>query len=196
MHIRVISCAALLASGVAGPAWAEEPVVAPAAHEQLGGLIEDMAGQFQALGDRFLGHFGGPPPGRERPLISLMLSHRDELALTPAQVQTLERLRGDFQRDAIRRDAEIRVAEMDVAGLLEAEPVDMAKVETKVREAERLRADLRVARIRTIEEGKTQLTPEQRSKLVQITAAPPGPPSARPPRPMGPGPAPGRPERM
>jgi len=41
----------------------------------------------------------------------------------------------------------------------------MSKVEAKVREVERLRADLRFARIRTAEKGKEQLTSDQREKL-------------------------------
>jgi Spy/CpxP family protein refolding chaperone len=60
-------------------------------------------------------------------------------------------------------------------------------VEAKVREAERLRADMRIARIRTIEQGRTQLTAEQREKLRALLAeprpplgsSPPGPPPQR-----------------
>lgn len=191
MHVKAFVLAVLLAPAVTGPAWGEVPAVTPATHEELGGLIEGMAGQFQSLGDRLRGHFGGPLPGRERPLISIMLSHRDELALTPAQVQALERLRTEFQKDAIRREAEIRVAETDVSALLEADPVDLAKVEAGVRQAERQRAELRVARIRVIEEGKAQLTPEQRGKLAKLLADPAAP-TARPYRPS----SPGRPERL
>jgi len=41
----------------------------------------------------------------------------------------------------------------------------MAKVEAKVRELAKLRADLRIERIRAIEQGRAVLTPEQRTKL-------------------------------
>jgi hypothetical protein len=192
MDMKGFWLAALLAPCVAGPAWGDAvPPLVPATHEEIGGLIEGMAGQFQSLGDRLRGHFGGLPPGRERPLISIMLGHREELALTPAQVQALERLRTEFQKEAIRRDAEIRVAETDVSALLEADPVDLAKVEASVRQAERQRAEFRVARIRVIEEGKAQLTPEQRSKLAKLVAAPAAP-TARPHYPS----SPGRPERL
>ena len=46
----------------------------------------------------------------------------------------------------------------------------MAKVEAKVREIERMRADLRIARIRTIQKGKEQLTADQRKKLQELLA--------------------------
>ena len=43
--------------------------------------------------------------------------------------------------------------------------MDLAKVETKVREVAQLRADLRIARLRAVEQGKAVLTPEQRTRL-------------------------------
>ena len=55
--------------------------------------------------------------------------------------------------------------------LRQSDPVDMGKVEAKVREIERLRADSRLAAIRTDEQAKAQLTPEQREKLKGLAAA-------------------------
>ena len=101
-----------------------------------------------------------------------MLRYKDELGLSADQVQSLERLRADFQREAILRDADLRIAEMDLTTLLEREPVDLGQVEAKLREIERLRGDLRLARIRTIEQGKAQLSPEQRGKLRALLAEP------------------------
>jgi Spy/CpxP family protein refolding chaperone len=59
---------------------------------------------------------------------------------------------------------------MDLNGLLVADKVDMAKVEAKVREIERLRSDLRIARIRTIQKGKEVLTADQRKRLQELLA--------------------------
>ena len=100
-----------------------------------------------------------------------MLNWRQELGLSPAQVQSLERLRSDFQREATRRDAELRAAETALGTMVQAEPVDLTAVEGKLRDIEKQRADLRLARIKTIEEGKTQLTPEQRAKLSTLLAS-------------------------
>jgi Spy/CpxP family protein refolding chaperone len=44
----------------------------------------------------------------------------------------------------------------------------MTKAEAKVREIERIRGDLRFARIRSIEKGKAQLSAEQRRKLQEL----------------------------
>jgi len=111
-----------------------------------------------------------------RPLISMLLHHRDELGLSAAQVESLERLRTDFRREAIRRQADQRIARLDLMVLLRPDPadpakaVDMAKVESKIREIEKMRADMQVARIRTIEAGKAQLTPDQHAKLTALLA--------------------------
>jgi Spy/CpxP family protein refolding chaperone len=111
-----------------------------------------------------------------RPLITMMLRHRDELGLSPAQVQSLEKLRGDYMREAIRRDADRKIARLDLMTLMRPDPndplkaVDMAQVEGKLRELEKMRTDMALARIRTIEAGKAQLTPDQRTKFAGLLA--------------------------
>src|SRR5262245_36327524 len=159
-------------------------VVAPAAagaptgtFEEAGRLVDQFASRLGAIGAELVQQM---QPGRggmggmmermmgdpaERPLITIMLHHRAELGLSADQVSRLETLRDDFTREAIRRGADIRIAELDLAALLEKDPVDLTKVETKVREVAQLRADLRIARLRTVEQGKAVLTPEQRTRL-------------------------------
>jgi Spy/CpxP family protein refolding chaperone len=168
-HTLAALAIASLVAGAAAPALAF--------HEEAGKTVGDVVDQFRGLATQLgqhlrtgpgLGAPGGPPAPTaavERPLISLMLDHRDELALTPDQASRLEALRQDFTRESIRRDADIRIAEMDLAALLEQPALDMAKVEAKVRELAKLRADLRIERIRTVEQGRALLTPEQRTKL-------------------------------
>ena len=75
---------------------------------------------------------------------------------------------------------------MDLAELLRADPVDLARVEAKIREVERLKADFRVGRVRAIERGKAQLTAEQRAKLVGMLGEPPAarPRAGSPPAPQ------------
>lgn len=126
------------------------------------------------------------------PLFAVILDHRGELSLSAAQVEGLERLCLDFIREAIRRQADLGLALLDLAALLRpdptdpAKPVDMPKAEAAVREIERVEADLHIARLRAVEAGKAQLTADQRSKLAALMAgddrpkpgpaAPPGAP--------------------
>jgi hypothetical protein len=131
--------------------------------DDIGRALRDWAGRAR---DYF--SFSIRVPREERPLISLMLRYRDKLGLSADQVRKLEEVRSEFERESIRRDADLRIAEMDVANLTDAPTVDLSKVEAKVREVERLRADQRLARIRAIEKGKEQLTVEQRQKLQEL----------------------------
>ena len=114
--------------------------------------------------------FEGEPPGRpgpmeQLPLITLILWHARDLSLTPAQIQTLDRLRDDYQRQTELQSAELRQTEQELQQLFGREPLDLAQVEARMRKMEALRTDLRMSRIKTIEQGKAVLTPEQWRKL-------------------------------
>jgi Spy/CpxP family protein refolding chaperone len=150
-------------------------VSALAFHEEAGRAVGEAVDQFRGLGSYLERHLGGitgpmsvdgPASSRaERPVISFIIQHKDELGVTPEQISRLEALRTAFSRESVRRDADIRIAEMDLTALLDKDPLDMAQVEAKVRELAQLRADLRIARIRTLEQGRAVLTAEQRTKL-------------------------------
>lgn len=170
--LKELCLAALLAVLVVHPAAvaAEPSAVTPVVHQELNRALDELAGSVHGLGDRWRDHFGRAESPAERPLITLMLNWRNELGLSASQVEGLERLRTGFQREATRRDSDLRAAEGELAILLRAETVDMTTVEAKVRDIEKQRADFRLARIKTIEQGRAQLTPEQRAKLATLLA--------------------------
>jgi Spy/CpxP family protein refolding chaperone len=150
----------------AGAAAKDAPPLRPAFHEEASSVWDELSHQFHDLGSRFRDHFGGFREARgERPLISYMLGRRDELNLSSDQVRNLERLRSDYERDAVKNESDLRVAEMDLAELMRGDAVDVKKAEAKIRDIERLRAEQRIARIRAIEQGKGVLSQEQREKL-------------------------------
>lgn len=107
-----------------------------------------------------------------QPLISFMLHHQAELGLNPEQVKALEGLRSNFEKEAVRRSTDLKIAKLELHDLLRAQEVDLAKVETKVREITNLQAELRLGRIKTIEQGKALLTPDQRKKLAALLEEP------------------------
>src|SRR2546430_15986094 len=106
----------------ASPAAADD--IVPATHEEMGRAFDDFAVQLHALGERFRRHFTLGDTGPERPLVTYMLDHRTDLALTPIQLLDLdgrerkigtvvehvgderERIRSDFQKEAIKLDAD------------------------------------------------------------------------------------------
>ena len=122
------------------PAWAGAIEDAkPLTNQQFAQGLDDFGRELREWFGRWGEYFGsGTMKSEERPLIAFILRNREKLDLSAAQVKNLEQLRNDFQKESIRKDADLRVAEMDLNGLLGAEKVDMAKVEAKVREIERL----------------------------------------------------------
>jgi Spy/CpxP family protein refolding chaperone len=124
-----------------------------------------------------------------------MLEHKQDLGLTLDQERKLRDLRTEFAKESERRTAEIRVAEIELDALLEQDKWDLAKIEPKVKQIATLQADLRLARIKTLEAGRAVLTPQQLEKLKQIghrmrpgwgpgwfEPGTPGPGGSRPPR--------------
>ncbi len=101
----------------------------------------------------------------ERPLISEILSQDQQLGLSQDQVQRLQSLRSSFEKQAIKLQADIRSAEIDLSDLLAVNPPDMAKVEAQVNKIASLQAQMRLARIRTLQDGRAVLSPEQWQKF-------------------------------
>jgi Spy/CpxP family protein refolding chaperone len=169
--IVAVAFAILLAAPVF--AGSDRPVQ-PVFHEQVASSWDQLEREFEDLGNKLREHFGGNFPfgsshsgeaRGERPVISYMLNHREELKLTPEQVKKLEDLRSDFERTARKNQDDLRAAERSLEDITRADSVDLKQAEAKVREIERLRADQRIARIRAVEHGKSVLSQEQRDRL-------------------------------
>lgn len=167
---RVKQMALVLALGAASalPAAAQQrdlPRQPPS--EPMHGMMRGggMMGMMNMMGG------GGDAAGRERPQLTLALQHRAELGLTEPQGKTLESLVERFRGGAEQRVRELEAAETELASLLKQDAA-ASPVEAQVRRIERLRADLRLERIRTIAEGRAALAPEQRAKLDRLVAAP------------------------
>ncbi|HXF75333.1 MAG TPA: periplasmic heavy metal sensor [Methylomirabilota bacterium] len=145
---------------------AEQIRLRSAVPDELAEAWEQFQRTVQEWGERLRERFGGGRSARERqPMISQMLAYKEFLGLSAEQVKKLEQIRDNFQRQAIRNEADVRIAELDIAALLDNPTTDLAKVEAKIREAEKLRADLRIVRVRAVEQAKAVLTAEQRKKF-------------------------------
>ncbi len=154
---------------VAAPSWSAEPErQRPPVPEELSDAWERFQRALHEWGGRLWERVGPRGAREDRPVISQMLNNKEALGLSADQVRRLEQLRDNFQRLTIRNEADLRILELDIGAMLDSEPVDMAKLETKLREEEKLRADLRIARIRAIEQGKALLNGEQKKKLTEL----------------------------
>jgi Spy/CpxP family protein refolding chaperone len=153
---------------------AEPPDMSPAAQEGMGGggnrpgmqARGHHGGWQRDMGERGRSH------GRHRPsFIRMLLRNQQQLGLTAQQVDSLRKLGMDARRAEIRARADRQVAQVDLMSLRFSNPVDMGKVEAKIREIEKLKGDSRIAAFRTTEAAKAQLTPEQKEKLKGLWAA-------------------------
>lgn len=173
MRRTFIFCSIALLLFTTAPVMSAEPErPRPPVPEDLADAWERFQRALHEWGGR-LWERVGPRGGREdRPVISQMLNNKETLGLSADQVRRLEQLRDNFQRTTIRNEADLRIIELDIAGLLDSDSADMAKLEAKMREEEKLRADLRIARIRAIEQGKALLNAEQKKKLTELLRQP------------------------
>ncbi len=122
-----------------------------------------MAGYPMRSGER-----EGRMTSHEAPLITIMLEHSQELGLSPDQENRLRDLRTEFSKEWVRRNADIRVAEIELDSLLAQDKWDLAKIEPKVKQIASLQGDLRLARIKTLAAARDVLTPDQLQKLKQV----------------------------
>lgn len=170
--IGLLSCNLALVS----PAHSAE-VTKPSIPEELADAWERLQRALQDWSGQLRDRFGTREAREDRPVISMILNYKDYLRLSSEQVRKLEQLRDNFQRQSIRSEADAKILDLDVAALLDSPTVDLAKVEQKIREGEKLRADLRIGRIRAVEQAKALLTAEQRKKFYEsIEPRPPRPP--------------------
>ena len=175
LRIGILACSLGLTAPAIG---AEQEKPKSSVPEELTDAWERFQRALQDWGGRLRERFGTSEPREDRPMITLILSYRDYLGLSAEQVKKIEQLRDNFQRQSIRNEADVKIVELDIAALLDNPTVEVAKVEAKIREAEKLRTGLRIARVRVIEQAKNVLTPDQRKKFYQSLETR----SARPPR--------------
>jgi Spy/CpxP family protein refolding chaperone len=171
--------------GLAMPVAAEPPNMALAASETVQAAPEMLLANYDGMvsGGNYRGmHAAGRPGGRQRgfghsrghhrpSFVGMVLMNREQLGLTTQQVDSLRKLGMDSRRAAIRRQADLQTAKLDLMSLRWSEPVDMGKVEVKVREMEKLKGDGMIEAFRTADAAKAQLTAEQREKLKSLRAA-------------------------
>lgn len=99
------------------------------------------------------------------------LDHPEHIDLGPEQQATLAQIRERALLAQATADRRIEEAEQDLWVLTGADQPDSQKVEAKVREVEKLRAERRLAFLRAVGEAAKVLTDEQRQKLAGIAGA-------------------------
>ncbi|HET8759460.1 MAG TPA: periplasmic heavy metal sensor [Nitrospiria bacterium] len=136
--------------GLTANAWSQPP-----GHPPMGGGM----GMGMGMG-------AGKGPGAGHPGMMFSPSFlKDQLKLSDEQIDKFKKLRNDYERETIRRGADIKIAEMDLWDLFEKKDLTADQLEKKVREIEAKKTDLRVFRFKQVFAIKSILTPEQFEKF-------------------------------
>lgn len=90
---------------------------------------------------------------------------KDQLKLSDEQIDKFKKLRGDYEKESIKRGADIKIAEIELWDLFDRKDATADQIEKKVREVEAKKTDLRVFRFKQLLTVKSILTPEQFEKF-------------------------------
>jgi Spy/CpxP family protein refolding chaperone len=96
------------------------------------------------------------------------LDHDEHIALTDAQKAGLNRVKEQALLEGTAARRQVEEAEQALWTLTAADQPDIRSIEAKVREIAKLRADQRLAFIRSVGEAAKVLTEEQRRQLVGV----------------------------
>ncbi len=108
---------------------------------------------------------GEHPGGGQHPLMAMIAA----LGLDDKQKEDIEAIHIRCMKEMIRKRADVRVAEIELKEILAKDPVDMVTAEAKVKEIEGIKTNLRILHIKSMEEIKSKLTPEQKKKFKSFT---------------------------
>jgi Spy/CpxP family protein refolding chaperone len=122
----------------------------------------------------------GPPAWRGSPMgprfgrghDALPMEVLDQLDLTAAQRAKVSSLRDEAERSGIRLEADLRIAELDLRKLLEADSPDPREVEEAIERVGELHTQMRKTRVAAWLAVRSTLTAEQRAKLRTLARTP------------------------
>jgi Spy/CpxP family protein refolding chaperone len=95
----------------------------------------------------------------------MMMKKFASLGLDDRQKEDIKAIHLRIKKDMIRKKADIGVAQVELREVLSKDTVDLQAAEAKVKQIESLKAEMKITHIRTHEEVKSKLTPEQRKKF-------------------------------
>jgi len=114
------------------------------------------------------GHMGMMEPGH------MLRMLKTELTLSEGQEKQLQDILYQVTKTTVKQRADVRVAEIELQQLLDTDPIEMGKIEGRLKDIEGLRTALRLNIIKAHEQAKGVLSPEQRQKLEDIHDRLPG----------------------
>lgn len=109
-----------------------------------------------------MGQMMGMPGGAMYGKIMMALKGMN---LTPDQKTRAKAVHSDYKKKQIRAMADAKIAHLELHELMTADPVNMDRVKAKVNELAQKRAEMMLTGIRSLEDLKKVLNPEQKKML-------------------------------
>ncbi len=103
----------------------------------------------------------------------MMMDRMSALGLDEKQTIEVKAIHLNAKKEFIRKGADLQVMQLDLKEMLASDPVDLKAADSKVKQIEGLRAELKMLHIKAREEVKAKLTPEQRKKFVAMAGMQP-----------------------
>jgi Spy/CpxP family protein refolding chaperone len=89
---------------------------------------------------------------------------KKELELSDDQVKALKSIRMDFLKGKLKKEADLKIAQLELKALTDDDGASLKDIEAKLRMAEKLKADMKLSHIKAFRDAKALLTPEQEKK--------------------------------
>jgi len=97
-----------------------------------------------------------------------MWKHLMGLGLDEKQKEAVKAIQNKEMKAMIQKRANRQIAKVELREILAKDPVDMKAVEAKLKQIEGIETDMRLAHIRTMEDVKELLTPDQKKKMREM----------------------------
>ncbi|MGB2804165.1 MAG: Spy/CpxP family protein refolding chaperone [Candidatus Zixiibacteriota bacterium] len=97
--------------------------------------------------------------------MDFFLCCKKELELTDKQMKDLKAIKMDFQKGKIRTEADLKIAELELKGLMHDDDAPIKDIEAKMKAAAKLKVDMHLSHIKAFRKAKALLTPEQMEKM-------------------------------
>lgn len=99
---------------------------------------------------------------------NMFLMILQKLDLSKEQSESIQKIFYQNKRETVEKKAKLELLQIDLEEILAKDGPDLKKAEVKIREIEKIKSDIIIAKLYQFEKIKAVLTPEQKEKLKQI----------------------------
>ena len=97
--------------------------------------------------------------------MQMMMRH---LGLNGKQKAEVESIMTAHMKDVIKKQADLKIAELDLKSILSKDPIDMKAAESKLKDIEAMKTALFLSHLTVHQDTKSVLTPEQQKKMKEM----------------------------